>query len=398
MVASPALFKEDRPTPKALEGSPEAGTAFYPAIPVGGNAFLTAMTHREFRQVTYEPSVIYDRRFKELRDVAETLEVLQDIQRPVAGAKKKNIDSYSDYQVRLARKMILGLIPPRIVWTPELLTLYSINGCTNVGVPMGTRAYILDGETGTAASDKGRIDEPNIESMDIPVLWYHGLPIDFASQAHHDLNLLGTKPTIPVALNLDRRDPVTQLAKRIATTGALAGKVVMDKRQVSEGDTKDGKVMTLAALRGFVAGVALGKAAIGRATGPVQDDEIRDMNRLAEVTEIYAGMIADDPVLAEYLTDRDSMLSVGAVQVVVGSLGHSLLIEEPDSDAEDALDAIVKDLASVKWDRGERWNGIGGKVNPETGVFSVGGSKEYGYSIRRALTDTEDAGYARIRG
>ena len=83
-------------------------------------------------------------------------------------------------------------------------------------------------------------------------MWYFGLPRDFASQAHHDLNLLGTRPSIPVALNLDRRDPITDVAKKIARNGVLHGKVLMDKGQVSEADAINGKVMTLASLRGFV--------------------------------------------------------------------------------------------------------------------------------------------------
>lgn len=230
------------------------------------------------------------------------------------------------------------------------------------------------------------------------MIWIYGLPQEFASQAHHDLNLLGTRPTIPVALNLDKRDPVTAIAKKIAKNGALINKVVFDKRQVSQAEADTGKVMTLASLRGFVAGVALGKSAIGRATAPVRSDGLSDLERIKTVASMYAKKIAEHRVLGKQLADRQSMLSVGAVQVVLGALAHDLTASEVSDDViAKRLDALVAELAKVHWERGPRWNGIGGKLNPDTNKFSVGGSKEYGYAIHRALTEEKDRAYKRVR-
>jgi hypothetical protein len=402
-MAQIKLFSQERPKAEEVKGHEEAIT-YFPALPCGGNAFVTVMTQKQLDTVTYEPSIVYDKRVQRLNlyNVAKTLEVLRQIQRPVAGAKAKNVDSYAEYQVDLARGDIAGIIPPRILWTAEPIKLMRLNGQSVAAVPHGTRAFLLDGETGKAAADEARKTEPRVEDIDVPVVWIYGLPIEYASQVHHDLNLLGTRPTIPVALNLDRRDPVTAVAKKIAVNGVFGGanRVVLDKRQVSKADAAQGKIMTLASLRGFVAGIALGKSAIGRATAPVRRTDIPDMNRLKAIAGVYAKKIADHPVLGKQLPDRDSMLSVGAVQVVLGTLAHEIAADATlgDRETNDRLDRIVADLAKVKWSRGPLWNGIAGKVNPDTKAFSVGGSKEYGYAIHRALTDAGDDGWKRIRG
>jgi hypothetical protein len=393
-------FRGDRPKiPETHE--PDGATTYIPAIPCGGRAFVTVMSQRELDQFTYRPSMIYDKRYQRLglEEVEDLLAMLREIQRPVAGAKAKNIDNYAEYQIALARGEHLGIMPPRILWTPTEIAFTRMNGQVMAAVPAGTKAYILDGETAKAAADEARRTEPKVDEIDVAVVWTYGLPRDFASQAHHDLNLLGTRPSVPVALNLDRRDPITDVAKKIARNGILGGKIVMDKRQVSETDAAHGKVMTLASLRGFVVGIALGKSAIGRATAPVRRQDAPDQERLKAVAGMYAKKIAEHPVLGTQLADRSSMLSVGAVQVVLGSIAHDLMTGDAlsEKDASELLDRIVTGLAKVKWARGERWNGIGGKVNPTTKRFSVGGSKEYGYAIHRALTERNDESYKAVR-
>jgi hypothetical protein len=391
-------FRGDRPRPQAYE--PDGAVVYVPALPCGGNAFVTVLSQKELNQFTYKPSIIYDRRVQKLGldEFDELLSTLREIQRPVAGAKARNIKPYAEYQVELARGEHWGIVPPRILWTEEQIVFVRVNGQLMAAIPAGTKAYILDGETGKAAADEARKDEPKVDEIDVAIVWVYGLPRDFASQAHHDLNLLGTRPTIPVALSLDRRDAITDVAKKIARGGALADRVVMDKRQVSVTDAANGKVMTLASLRGFVLGIALGKSAIGRATSPVRRDELPNVDRLRSVAELYADKICLHEVLNKELADRASMLSVGAVQVVVGTLAHELLLGElNDTEVNERLALIVEGLTKVKWERGARWNGIGGKINPTTNKFSVGGSKEYGYAIYRALTDENDPAFAQVR-
>jgi hypothetical protein len=393
-------FVTDRPTINGEGLAPEGASLLLPALPCGGNAFVTVMSQRQLDAFTYKPAFIFDRRVQRLDhpDIQETLSTLRAIQRPVAGAKLRNVQQYARYQLDLARGNIVGILPPKILWTPDPVSFVRTGGQICAVLPVDMRAYILDGETGKAAADKAMEQDPQVGQLDVPIVWVYGLPRQFAQQAHHDLNLLGTRPTIPVALNLDQRDPVTSVAKRIATTGPLANRVVMDKRQVSKAEAATGKVMTLSALRGFVLGVALGTRAIGRATAPVHAEEIEDLRELEELASAYARGIVVDKVLGPQLADGSSMLSVGAVQVVLGSLAHDLLRAPiPTSDAIDALGPIIANLREVDWRRGPRWAGIGGKVNPETQAFSVGGSKEYGYAIRRALTDETDAGFSAIR-
>jgi hypothetical protein len=77
---------------------------------------------------------------------------------------------------------------------------------------------------------------------------------------------------------------------------------------------------------------------------------------------------------------------------------HQLVSQDlNDHEVEKRLKQLISQLAEVKWMRGPHWNGIGGKINPTTGKFSVGGSKECGHAIHRALTEPGDAGYKQIR-
>jgi hypothetical protein len=68
-----------------------------------------------------------------------------------------------------------------------------------------------------------------------------------------------------------------------------------------------------------------------------------------------------------------------------------------DADISQRLDKIVSDLAKVKWDRGPALGRHRGKTTPTTKQFSVGGSKEYGHAIYRALTEQGGAGWKQIR-
>lgn len=57
---------------------------------------------------------------------------------------------------------------------------------------------------------------------------------------------------------------------------------------------------------------------------------------------------------------------------------------------------LLEKLREVKWDKGQRWDGIAGKFTPK-GRFSLGGSKETVYAVYAALTDASTEGYARVR-
>ena len=155
MTVSLKPFKSDRPKPQDQTYA-DTATIYLPAIPCGGNAFVTAMSQNELDQFTYRPSLIYDRRVQKLgfENVNRILTILREIQRPVAGAKQRNVSPYAEYQMGLARREYWGVIPPRILWTEHEISFARMNGQMVAAIPAGIRAYILDGETGKAAADE----------------------------------------------------------------------------------------------------------------------------------------------------------------------------------------------------------------------------------------------------
>src|SRR5215475_13055813 len=125
------LFRGDRPKP--LEShEPDGATTYIPAIPLGGHGFVTAMSQKELNQFTYRPAMVYDRRVQRLglEEYDDLLRTLREIQRPVAGAKARNVDRYAEYQVGLARGEHWGLVPPRILWSEEQIKFVRMNGQT----------------------------------------------------------------------------------------------------------------------------------------------------------------------------------------------------------------------------------------------------------------------------
>jgi hypothetical protein len=56
----------------------------------------------------------------------------------------------------------------------------------------------------------------------------------------------------------------------------------------------------------------------------------------------------------------------------------------------------AKLATDVDWTKDSRWVGIAGKLTNK-GAFSVGGAKEYGHLIHKALTDPSTEGYSKIR-
>jgi hypothetical protein len=57
---------------------------------------------------------------------------------------------------------------------------------------------------------------------------------------------------------------------------------------------------------------------------------------------------------------------------------------------------LLQRLRDVRWEKGDHWVGIAGKMTP-AGKFSVGGTKEVAYQVYNALSDSTDPGYARVR-
>jgi DNA sulfur modification protein DndB len=98
------------------------------------------------------------------------------------------------------------------------------------------------------------------------------------------------------------------------------------------------------------------------------------------------------------LEDRKNCLtSSPAVFAAIGAMGHELVAIDDDTARTARRKRLIDDLKTIKWQKDQRWDGIAGKLTPK-GRFAVAGSKEVAYAVYRALTDSSDEGYARVRG
>jgi hypothetical protein len=96
--------------------------------------------------------------------------------------------------------------------------------------------------------------------------------------------------------------------------------------------------------------------------------------------------------------------SAPATWAALGAVGNKALhdvagasFEKPvePSVLDAVLAAAVEQVRSINWSRGEHWLGAGAKT-AKTGV-TLGGPKEAGHLVFRAMTASEDAAYRTLR-
>lgn len=78
----------------------------------------------------------------------------------------------------------------------------------------------------------------------------------------------------------------------------------------------------------------------------------------------------------------------------LGALGRAFY----DGIEQDQLNAIaILEDGRIDWTVGPHWEGLAGKTSQATGVFTVGGGKEYAYGAWAALTKPDEPAGRRIR-
>lgn len=107
-------------------------------------------------------------------------------------------------------------------------------------------------------------------------------------------------------------------------------------------------------------------------------------------------MQAITDTLPDELRDRETyLLGTGAVLAGIGALVHERVYKQEPRERRTALAAVVEDLRTVDWTKGEQWSGIAGDMTARG--LSVKGTKERGYAVYNALTGRDAAAAAKIR-
>jgi DNA sulfur modification protein DndB len=301
--------------------------------------------------------------------------------------------------MRLATGQIrTGVTPPIVLWTEAELKMFEpAPGIKALLLPFGLKFVAIDGETQLAARYEAAAKLDRLQQQFVPVVIHHGRDVDWARQAFHDLNALQIKPNTAVAISMDERDPLTQIAREVEkSVSFLIGRVNHRRRQLGKNDSD---VMTISALRLACVTVAKGIGGIQYGARPIPGEELgNEIEQIQDVCVAWWDAVAN-AIGDEYEVGRraDSIATAPSALAAIGAFGHSLLSEGlSGADLEEAAADRAEELLTVNWTRGPHWNGIAGKMTP-SGRLSIAGAKESAYVIYKALTDVNSEEFRVVR-
>lgn len=376
---------------------------FVKALRLDDNTLLVTAPFAQLKQVTRDPAELqaagpssragFDPDLEEERGLHEL------VQRTLSGNKKTNVPKYAEYIAATVGHQVVGVLPPVHLWTRTPLQTVPVGAQLYALIPTGERLIALDGETQLAAhyavdhNENGRFTDVKQahRSANVAVVLHHGIDTNAARQYFHDLNLLGVRPNTSLGLSMDTKDPIIQVVEAVERrTTLLAGRIDKASRQLPKRSTK---YLTMTNLRQYTINVGMGMAGNSYGSRPVPTDEL-DLGDLEEVA--VTAMQSLTEAFAEELRDRETYLfGTGAVLAAIGALVHERVYKQAPHDRRSALAAVVEDLRTVDWTKGEQWSGIAGDMTARG--LSVKGTKERGYAVYNALTGRDAAAAARIR-
>jgi DNA sulfur modification protein DndB len=272
-----------------------------------------------------------------------------------------------------------------------------MGGTSYVLIPTGEKLLTIDGET--QVTSHYTVDDqadPELKKahreFPLAMVVHHDITVETARQFFHDLNLLAVRPNSSLGLAMDSKDPLTKIVGDLELqVPFLTGRVDRQARQLSKRSTR---VVTFGALRQAVLNIAFGMAGVQYGSRPAPLEDV-DLQEVQAVAKDWLKDFFDE--FAAQVVDRDNSLAGTApVLAAIGAMGNQLLKAVPEHRVG-LRQAMLNDLRQVDWTKGPNWAGIAGKFTSK-GAFSVGGTKEVGYAVYNVLTDSQNAGYARIRG
>lgn len=360
---------------------------------INENQFLAAIPGAQLFQLVVDPRHTEDgKQVANDPNIAAVREVRLEVQRMFEGAKKRNVPEYAQYVASLHRGEA-GLTPAIILWSKDQLE-YELgsSGTALLQIPYDAQLIAIDGETQLAARFEAARINPSTKGDRVAVMVCHGRPATWARQAFHDVNTFGVRPNAALAIGMDARDPLTSVARDVeAAIPFFRGRVNTASRQLGKNDTD---VLTITALRGACVTLAEGIGGVKHGAKPVylENGTVESVRTVA--VEWFSAVTE---LLGPAIEDRERKVAgASPVLAAVGALGHELL-KNPDAGARQRrIQELLDKLRAVRWEKGEHWVGIAGKMTA-SGKFSVGGTKEVAYQVYNALSDATDPGYSRIR-
>lgn len=335
-----------------------------------------------------------EREYKGNAALEEYRRLRLEVQRSFVGAKAKNVEPYSDYIVNLHDGQH-GITPTIVLWCEERLPVESnTDGHARLMVPFVTRLVAIDGETQLAARYVAREKNKETARAWVAVKICHNRPIPWAQQAFFDLNNLAIRPNAALTISMDRRDPMTHVARRLEDLiPFMKGRINKVSRQLKKRDKQN--VMTITTLRGACVTLAKGIGGVQYGAGPVSDIEESLLPKIERAAVEWFRAISER--FGPVIEDRErTVVASPAVMAAMGAMGHDLVHIDDVLERKRKIDQLLLQLSTVRWDRGANWDGIAGKFTPK-GTFALGGAKENGYQVYAALTDPQSPGFTQVR-
>jgi DGQHR domain-containing protein len=364
-----------------------------PGVIINDNQFVAALRGAQLFQIVVDPRLTENEKLvADDPALASVREVRSEVQRVFDGAKKRNVPDYAAY-IENVHHGEPGLTPAILLWSKDPLVAEEMeHGTALLQIPYEALIIAIDGETQLAARFEAAKREPATKGDRVAVIFCHGRDASWARQAFHDVNTFGVRPNSALAIGMDARDPLTAVARELEISiPFFKDRVNTSRRQLGKSD-KD--VVTIAALRGACVTVAKGISGVkdGAKSVYLEGDKVR---LVREVATVWFKAVTQ--LLGPAIEDREHKVA-GAPPVLaaIGAMGHELMGIADPAVRQHRVEQLIESLRSIKWERGEHWSGIAGKM-AASGKFSVGGTKEVAYQVYNALMDSTDPGYVQIR-
>jgi DNA sulfur modification protein DndB len=277
--------------------------------------------------------------------------------------------------------------------------------------PFGMLYVPEDGETQRLALEYAYRAEPEqVGELIIKLIVHHGEPLESARQHFFDRNTKEVKPNASIAIGMDQYDPATSITRSLMEdSDVLRGAVNVTRRQLRKSDPEK---VTLSGLRTAVVTTLVGISGLALGTNPVKlPEEIGLEDTRKAVLDVWTPLLEEFADELEPARRADLLISAPSILAGIGGLAHHAMPDRLRKDGADELspEQVIELLADVSWSRSAPfvWENIGGKVVTRPAEddssalpprFAVGGPKEVGYQIYRALAQPNSSDGRRIRG
>jgi hypothetical protein len=367
-----------------------------PVIELNPHEAVTAMSVRDLLDVAiparnFLPHAKLDP--IERRTVDRMREVHGLIQRDFSGEKRRNANGdLADY-IRTEWLVNSNGRPTAGFFGPFILFFIDRIPVDNGTADLVQKGIFGDGESRGEAFlvNIERLTDAEVEKLldkTVAVHLVHGIQDPkVLAKYFADVNGKGVRVNPNLVVMADYTDPYAEVSKRVFES--LGMELETRQRQVAAASDA---VMTGLQARSMVAAVARGVAAVQYGAKPIPTDGL-DVGRLESAAGEWLGRVFGR-FEAGAFRDRNLILRAGPVGVCLGALGRAFY----DGDTAEQTRAVeILNDERIDWTVGPHWEGLAGKTSQATGVFTVGGGKEYAYGAWAALTRPDELAGRRIR-